>query len=262
MTDSIFDPGILPLQKGIVYGPVLSRRLGYSLGVNLLSPYQKICSFDCIYCQYGRTGVKTRTPEPASLYTGEEIFKEIEKALLSGTKLDYITFSGNGEPTLHPQFDQIVNKVADIRNRLKPDVKLALFSNSTELCRSNVRSALKLIDHPILKVDACNQDLFEKINRPINGISLDKIISQFRGINSFTLQSLFLKGRVTNADDDSVVRWIELVKKIQPKDIQIYSTDRADPEEGLEVVPPRDLMIIAEKVRTITGIPAKAYWPN
>jgi len=173
--ESLFDLGILPLQKTIVYGPVLSRRLGYSLGINLLSPHIKICSFDCVYCQYGKTHLKTRKIEKTALYSPDEILREVEKALLIVRKVDYLTLSGNGEPTLHPQFLEIVEGIKSLRNRYRPDVKIALFSNSTCLGRKEVQQAMELIDQPILKLDAGNERLFQKVNHPCKGIDLIQI---------------------------------------------------------------------------------------
>lgn len=259
---SLFDPGILPLQRGVVYGPVLSRRLGYSLGINVLSPHKKICSFDCIYCQYGKTTQKTRCPEPLSLYRVEEILKETEKALMTTRRLDFITLSGNGEPTLHPQIEGIVAGLKDLRDRYRTDVKLAMFSNSSELWREDVQRAITMIDQPILKLDTADEGCFHKINRPVEGVRLRDIISRIKELEGITVQTLFLGGKFTNADSESIKTWVEVIREIHPKQAQIYSTDRVVAEEAVEIVPPYRLKEIADQATLITGVPVMAYWPH
>jgi wyosine [tRNA(Phe)-imidazoG37] synthetase (radical SAM superfamily) len=262
MTESIFDPGVLPLQKAVIYGPVLSRRLGYSLGINILSPHIKICSFDCVYCQYGKTELKTQNPDPASLYSVNEIIKEVEKGLMTARKLDFITFSGNGEPTLHPQIAEIVTRVKKLRDQLRPDVKLAMFSNVSELQREDVRHAIGMIDQPILKLDGGDEETIQRINRPVEGINLTDIVSGIRKFDGITLQTLFLGGKLSNSDEETVEKWIILIQEIHPKHVQIYSTDRAVAEEGVEIVPPYRLKEIAEKTTARTGVTVTAYWPK
>jgi wyosine [tRNA(Phe)-imidazoG37] synthetase (radical SAM superfamily) len=259
---SIFDPGVLALQKTIVYGPVISRRLGYSLGVNILSPDCKICSFDCVYCQYGKTHIKTRNPDKLSVYTTSQILKEVEKSLLTVRKIDSITLSGNGEPTIHPEFHQIVIGIKTLRDRLRPDVKISLFSNATELVKEEVKSGLLLIDMPILKLDATNQRKFDEINKPVENLQLTEIVMGLKEIKHFVMQSIFITGKFSNISDQSVDEWIDLLLKIKPASVQVYSTDRASPEEGLEIVPPYKLKEIAELAGSKTGILVQAYWPK
>ncbi len=187
------------LQEKIVYGPIHSRRLGTSLGINLLSPFHKICSFDCVYCQYGKTDQLTDKPDSSSVYTPEQILKEVEIGLKTVRRLDSITFSGNGEPTLHPDFANIVEETCLLRDRFQPGVPLAVFTNGSTLSRQKVRTALELIDIPLVKLDAGDQLSFEKINRPMAGLKLSGLIETMKGLKGLILQSLFLKGRVSNS---------------------------------------------------------------
>lgn len=252
---------ILPLQKNIIYGPIKSRRLGISLGINLLSPFQKICSYDCIYCQYGKTNTLTLEPEPASLYDLSEIIKKVELALSLQPKLDHITFSGNGEPTLHPQFAEIAKSIKNLRDKYLPKVRLALFSNATTLARKDVRDSLRCFDISILKLDAADQPTFEKINQPYPGIKIDSIIQDVNPIPNLVIQSLFIKGKISNVEGKSYKKWLDAVNSIQPKAVQIYSTDRPVPEMNVEKVMPYELMRIVDDVRSKYKIHIDAFWP-
>jgi wyosine [tRNA(Phe)-imidazoG37] synthetase (radical SAM superfamily) len=251
---------ILPLQSEILYGPVLSRRLGRSLGINILSPYRKICSFDCIYCHYGRTAVLTDHPEKSSLYSSDEILKAVEQRLNLTRHLNAITFSGNGEPTLHPDFKQIVEGVKQLRDRLQPQVKLAIFSNATTLDRHDVRTALGMFDLPVLKLDAGTADLFQRINRPVAGVKIESVIAGLKMVERFILQTVLIEGAPGNITVEALKRWEEIVMEIKPGRVQIYSTDRPVPEDDVQTVSPMRLKQIAEGVQQRMGIPVDAYW--
>lgn len=147
---------ILPLEAGIIYGPVNSRRLGRSLGINLLPSAYKLCSFDCIYCDYGRTQVKALGAEGTNIPSEQQVLKEVRQALQGLQDIDCLTFSGNGEPTLHPQFPAIVSGVRHLRDTQRPEVKLAVFSNSTTVHLPRVQECLSQLDAAIMKLDAGN----------------------------------------------------------------------------------------------------------
>lgn len=251
---------ILPLQRNIIYGPIKSRRLGISLGINLLSPYQKICSFDCIYCQYGKTNTLTLNPELASLFDMEEINKKVELALKLQPKLDHITFSGNGEPTLHPQFAEIAKRISILRKKCVPMVRLAIFSNATTLDRKEVKAGLRYFDIVILKLDAADQSTFVKINQPCPEIFIESIIKDLKEIPNVVIQSLFIKGKISNIEGKSYQRWLEAIRAIKPKAIQIYSTDRPVPDKGVEKVFPYELIKIAEDIRSSVNITVDTFW--
>jgi len=157
----------IPLQKDIIYGPVLSRRLGRSLGINLLPTDRKVCSFDCVYCQYGRTTEPTFSPGVDDLPTFSDVVAAVEKALKKPHTIDTLTFSGNGEPTLHPQFPEIVRSIKRLRDDFRPEVKLAVLSNSSRVMDSAIVDALSLLDAPMMKLDAGDEITLREINQPV-----------------------------------------------------------------------------------------------
>lgn len=247
----------IQLQSEIIYGPINSRRLGNSLGINF-SPLAKVCSFDCVYCQYGKTKIKHFLPfDVCSLVQPEQISKDLVSRLKSGIKYDYITFSGNGETTLHPQFQEIVSIVKGLRDRLAPQSKLALLSNGSTLGSDNVLRALDLLDFPIIKLDAGDQETFQKINRPHSLISFEDLVFNLKKAKRIVLQSMFVAGEVENCSEDCLKSWLETVREINPQSVQIYSLDRPA-SKGLKAVPKEKLKQIAFKL-TKTGIKAKVY---
>ena len=189
---------VLPLQKGNIYGPVKSRRLGSSLGLNLLPRSYKLCSFNCIYCQYGLN--PPQSPDMVSaLYDELPTVSAIKKAILAALaslreKIDYITFSGNGEPTLHPDFPAIVEVVRDIRDRYASHVKLAILSNSTTINKPEMVEALMQLDTPIMKLDAGSEKLYKRINRPAGGVDFNKIVE---GLIEFNHPNLIIQALIT-----------------------------------------------------------------
>jgi wyosine [tRNA(Phe)-imidazoG37] synthetase (radical SAM superfamily) len=251
---------VLELQKGILYGPIDSRRLGRSLGINLLPSDTKLCSFDCAYCQYGRTGVKTLSPERKDLPSLEQVLDAVEKGLQAHANIDTLTFSGNGEPTLHPDFPAIVSGVRRLRDELRPDVKLAILSNSTAAHLPHVRDALELFDAPIMKLDAGDARTLDAINRPAAGVKLEHIVEGLKGIPGLVIQSVLVDGRVSNARGKAFDTWLAALSEIRPAQVQIYSTDRPVPDAGVEQVDPATLQRIAAEIEQRTGVPAKAYW--
>jgi wyosine [tRNA(Phe)-imidazoG37] synthetase (radical SAM superfamily) len=252
----------LGLQKGIIYGPVNSRRLGRSLGLNIMPTGSKLCPFNCIYCHYGWT---TFVEPDASGHLGDlpsalEVREALERTL---ARIDptpaYITFSGNGESTVHPDFDAIVEEVVDVRDRSGIDAKVAILSNSCKVDSEEVRRALARLDVRIMKLDAGTQGVFEKINNPAPGIKLDAIVDGLRALNDVTLQSMFVQGEVTNATDENIDAWFERVAEIKPVFVQVYSLENAPAMSTLEGVPREKLEAIVERLRTSLGIAAAAY---
>ncbi len=251
---------ILALESSIIYGPIFSRRLGLSLGVNILSPRNKVCSFDCIYCHYGTTTVKTLHPQGVSFPPVSRILYAIERALHEYRNIEYLTFSGNGEPTLHPYFPVIFAEARQMRDHIRPDVKLALFSNATTLSQPSLVAALAHFDTPILKLDAGDDLTFSHINRPAPGVTLPDIVAGLRNVPNLILQSVFIDGVVSNAKDKAYEAWVATLADIRPQQVQIYSTDYPVPETGIERVPPYMLKRIAADMEQRVGIQAKAYW--
>jgi wyosine [tRNA(Phe)-imidazoG37] synthetase (radical SAM superfamily) len=250
----------LKLQSGIIYGPVTSRRLGRSLGINLSPTAYKLCFFDCVYCHYGRTQVKTDQAQEESLPPVSEVLAAVEKALALGPTIDYLTFSGNGEPTLHPRFPNIVAGVRTLRDQLCPDAKLALLSNSTTAHLPRIKEALGLIDAPIMKLDAGDERTFMRVNRPAPAIRFTNILEGLMNIPGLTIQSAFITGMLSNITEQALQAWMNALTEIQPGQIQIYSTDRPAPQAGVERISPDNLQYIANQVKAITRIPTTAYW--
>lgn len=255
----------MSLQTGIIYGPVRSRRLGVSLGINILPETYKVCSFDCLYCQYGWTprpsGDASHAlkdlPKPCSVAAALE--RELMIIVRKKHRIDTLTFSGNGEPTLHPEFPSIVESALALRDRYLPQSKLAALSNSTTIYRPEIRAALNRLDLRIMKLDAGNEETFQQLNGPAQSVYLKDIVDGLRGLDDVVLQSLFVQGRVTNADPDSVAGWVETVRQIQPSLVQIYTLDRVPAEARIWKVNRPTLEWIASQLRWRAGVRAQIY---
>ncbi|SHF55819.1 Wyosine [tRNA(Phe)-imidazoG37] synthetase, radical SAM superfamily [Mariniphaga anaerophila] len=240
----------------IIFGPVKSRRLGVSLGINLMPVDVKVCSFDCIYCECGFTP-KTRTKK-AMLPSREEVRKKLDEKLheMKADKQlpDVITFAGNGEPTLHPQFAGIIDDTIELRNQLAPDASIAVLSNSTMLHKPDVFNALLKIEDNILKLDSAFDETVNLINCPKNDYSLDSVVEQFKSFNGKVIvQTLFVKGSlkgvvVDNSTEKEVSAWLEKIQEIKPKQVMIYTIARDTPVNSLEKVSAEKLDAIAAKV--------------
>lgn len=243
----------------IIFGPIHSRRLGVSLGVNLLPADGKICSFDCIYCECGLNKdrrTKTRMPKR------EEVRQALEKKLLSmreeGIKPDVITFAGNGEPTMHPDFGPIIDDTLEVRNRLCPDAKIAVLSNATMLHKPAVFQALNKIEDNILKLDSVLDHRIQQLNAPHSpSFRFDALLEQLiRFEGNLIVQTMFLRGEcdgesIDNTTEEEIVGWLEALKKIKPKQVMIYTIDRETPVSSLRKVSKEDLEAIAEQVKKL-----------
>lgn len=224
-----------------IFGPVKSRRLGISLGINLLPADGKVCTFDCIYCECGLNA--TRRAKSA-MPTREEVAKALEKKLIdmkrSGELPDVLTFAGNGEPTIHPRFGEIIDDTIKLRDRLCPDAKVSVLTNATLITRDSVFEALKKVDNNILKLDTVDTDYIATVDRPTGKYDIEAIIERMRTFEGrAVVQTMFLKGVVDGKDVDNtsdryVMPWIDVVKKISPREVMIYTIDRETPVEGLQ----------------------------
>lgn len=228
----------------IVYGPIHSRRLGNSLGMNLMPTTDKLCTFDCIYCECGFNQPVLHPHLP----TRQEVKTALEQFLLAYTTeenapLDVITFSGNGEPTLHPEFLGIIEDTCALRNRYCPQAKVSVLSNATQLGRADVVRALRLCDNRILKLDSAKDQTMRLIDQPVNkDLTVEQIkerLSSFQG--DFTLQTCFVKGQVgetwvDNTTEEEVAAWQQVVRELRPKQVMIYVIDRATPVKTLEKI--------------------------
>lgn len=251
----------LKLQEGIIYGPIKSRRLGPSLGINLLPVTYKLCPFNCIYCQYGWTSAHT---DNASEYmddlpTMEGLEEALESWLRQGQNINYITFSGNGEPCLHPQFDKMVEVVSRLRNKYVPRAKLAILSNSTCLGRSNVTEGLKQLDQRIMKLDCGSEETFQKVNRPHKNIKYKEIVENLKNLDDVIIQSVFVDGETSNLENGEIEKWVERIDYIKPREVQIYSIDRPPADQTLKLVGKEKLKEIAQKTQEATRISVKVF---
>jgi wyosine [tRNA(Phe)-imidazoG37] synthetase (radical SAM superfamily) len=254
----------IPLQRGVLYGPVQSRRLGRSLGINLLPPEIKVCSFDCRYCQYAWTGMQTLDPKlfrafvPTRAEVAQALRHRLTELRTAGKPPENITFSGNGEATLHPEFSEIARDVVALRDELAPACRTAILSNSTTLLDEAVREAIQLLDDPILKLDCGREETFHKLNRPAKGISFEGVLQGLRLVGpSIILQAMFVQGTVDNSMDEEVRAWANQVRHIAPRGVQMYSLDRGPADRGLLPVPAQRLHEIASLLKAIAGIDAQ-----
>jgi wyosine [tRNA(Phe)-imidazoG37] synthetase (radical SAM superfamily) len=239
---------LLEPKPGIIYGPVASRRLGHSLGINLLAPGQKNCTLDCAYCQYGWT---RRAPAPGdALPTAAQVLDAVEAALVERAVTPaFLTFSGNGEPTSHPDFRAIVAGVRRLRDRWLPTAKLAVLSNSTLVDREETRQALDLLDVRIMKLDAGTEELFQRYARPTIPVTLAAVTAGLARLRDVTLQALFTGGAGGNAAPDHVAAWIDRVVALAPVTVQLYSLDRDWPARDVVPLSRRQLDDIAAGLR-------------
>ena len=242
------------LFDSIVYGPIRSRRLGVSLGMNLMPTTAKLCTFDCVYCECGWN-------QPVShpvLPTREQVREALASHLvaLSPNNLDVITFSGNGEPTLHPEFSGIIQDTCALRDQYCPQAKISVLSNSTQLGRPDVVEALRMCDNRILKLDSAIDTTMRLIDKPVNpNLTVEQIaewLSLFDG--DFTLQTCFLRGEymgqiIDNTTSEERNAWYAMVDRLHPKQVMIYVIDRATPLQTLSKVPKAEMEAIAAPLR-------------
>lgn len=243
----------------LVFGPVKSRRLGISLGINLLPTNQKVCSFDCIYCECGLNAKKNSGN--GSMPLRSEVFQTLEAKLAEMHQRheypDVITFAGNGEPTLHPEFAHIVNDVLDLRQKYCPGARVAVLSNASRLHRPEVFAALLKVDDNIQKLDAGNAQTIAQIDRPNYPFSLDEVVAQLQKFNGkVTIQTMFIQGShlgvsVDNSTDAHLHPWLELLRQIKPRLVMIYTIERDTPIPTLQKVSKKRLDEIALQVRRV-----------
>lgn len=246
-----------------IFGPIRSRRLGTSLGVNLSPNDGKICSFDCLYCE---AGFNAQGPGTTGFPKREEVGRLLEEKLRAmaeaGEPLDVITFSGNGEPTLHPDFEEIIGDTLALRDRYYPSAKVSVLSNSTRLGDEKVCAALRRVDNNILKLDSALDPTIRQIDRPTSPqFTAERVISQLEKFGKdCIIQTMFLRGEfdgktIDNTTPEEVAALIEAYRRIGPREIMIYSIDRKTPAENLQKVPSEQLARIASEITEATGIP-------
>ena len=251
----------------VVFGPVNSRRLGVSLGINLLPVNMKYCTFNCIYCECGWTHEKAKGDKqlPGRAVVREKLEQRLKEMKASGQHPDAITFAGNGEPTIHPEFPEIMEDTIGLRDMYFPEANVSVLSNASTLDKPAIFNALKKTGNSILKLDAGTQEMFRIINGPRTGITLKAIVEKLKEFEGeLIIQTLFLRGslngkRIDNTAEPGFSRWMEHIKAIKPKYVMIYPIDRSTPLETLEKIPFEELKYIAAKVESI-GIRTQVYY--
>jgi len=244
----------------IIFGPVKSRRLGVSLGINLLPATKKLCNFNCIYCECGWTNDSSKDKSP--LPTRDEIYKALDLKLsemkAKNTPPDVITFAGNGEPTLHPEFPVIVDDCIELRNKYFPEARIAVLSNSTTITIPSIREALLKVDQNILKLDS-GFDLTVRVhNQPRVNVRVAELIGNLRNFNGqLIIQTLFLRGSfngksIDNTTPEEIEAWLKAIEMIKPYEVMIYTISRDTPDGNqLEKVPATELKRIAQMVNRL-----------
>lgn len=220
----------------IVFGPIFSRRLGASLGVNLLPKKGKLCNFDCVYCECGwNKDGRSDGKFPRLLEIEKALEEKMSKAVAEGVGVDSITFSGNGEPTIHPDFAQVIDVTLRLRDRYFPDAKVSVLSNATMIGRKDVAEALMRVDNPILKIDASSDELVRQINKPAGPYSLADVIDNLKKFEGrFILQTMFLRSPdFDTASEKALAAWMDIVRDLKPREVMVYTIDRETPDKSL-----------------------------
>lgn len=243
----------------IVFGPIHSRRLGISLGMNLLPYDGKLCSFDCIYCECGyNKDFKTKTKLPSRTNVRAALEDKLIKLKNENIVPDVITFAGNGEPTLHPSFSEIIDDTIVLRNKFFPKAKISVLTNAMHIGKQKVFDALLKVDNNILKLDSALIDTVRLLDRPnAHSYSIEGQIEQFKRFEgNFIMQTMFVRGshdgkKIDNTTEHEISAWLEAVRATKPKEVMIYSIDRETPEKSLEKVPIEELRKIGERVKAL-----------
>lgn len=245
----------------IAYGPIHSRRLGVSLGVNLLPTNQKLCSFECVYCECGFTKKVIGAKMPTRQEVKDALLNKMREMKEQGVQLDVFTFAGNGEPTMHPDFAAIIDDTIEVRNQFFPNAKISVLSNATMIGRESVFNALMKVDNNILKLDSgvdATARLIDQPNSPSYSVAEQiELLKRFKG--NFIMQTIFLRGEykgqtIDNTTPEEIKAWTEAVRQTNPKQVMVYQVDREAPVPGLEKLTNEELSKLAQPIRDL-GIP-------
>ena len=249
-----------------IFGPVHSRRLGISLGINLLPADGKVCSFDCIYCECGfNEDHRPSLPLPTREEVAEKLEQKLQAMVEEQQLPDVLTFAGNGEPTCHPHFAEIIADTIRLRNQYCPKAKVSVLSNSTMIHRQAVHDALMLVDNNILKLDTIDPIYINKVDHPNGTYDVNTIIERMKAFNGhLIIQTMFMRGEcngesVDNTGEAYVAPWLEAVKNIKPRQVMIYTIDRETPTQGLLKATHEQLDQIRDRV-IAAGIPCTASY--
>ena len=249
-----------------IFGPVHSRRLGISLGINLQPADGKVCTFDCIYCACGFNKDRRPTlPRPSRQLVAQKLEEQLQKMVAEGQLPDVLTFAGNGEPTSHPHFAEIIDDTIRLRDQYCPNAKVCVLSNSTMIHRPEVHDALLRVDDNILKLDTIDPTYINKVDRPTGAYDVNQIIERMKAFNGhIIIQTMFMRGinegeSVDNTSEEFVAPWLEVVKAIKPQQVMVYTIDRETPAQGLEKASREQLDAIRDRV-IAAGIPCTASY--
>ena len=249
-----------------IFGPVHSRRLGISLGINLLPADGKVCSFDCIYCECGfNEDHRPSLPLPTREEVAEKLEQKLQAMVEEQQLPDVLTFAGNGEPTCHPHFAEIIADTIRLRNQYCPKAKVSVLSNSTMIHRQAVHDALMLVDNNILELDTVDPIYINKVDHPNGTYDVNTIIERMKAFNGhLIIQTMFMRGEcngesVDNTGEAYVAPWLEAVKDIKPQQVMIYTIDRETPTQGLLKATHEQLDQIRDRV-IAAGIPCTASY--
>lgn len=249
-----------------IFGPVHSRRLGISLGINLLPADGKVCSFDCIYCECGfNEDHRPTLPMPTREEVAQKLEDKLQQMKVEGQLPDVLTFAGNGEPTCHPHFAEIIDDTIRLRNTYCPEAKVSVLSNSTMIHRQQVHDALMKVDNNILKLDTIDPIYINKVDHPNGTYDVNLIIERLKAFNGHVIiQTMFMRGEcqgesVDNTGEEYVGPWLEAVKDIKPQQVMIYTIDRETPTQGLLKATHEQLDEIRDRV-IAAGIPCSASY--
>ena len=232
------------LREQTVFGPIRSRRLGNSLGINLLPVNGKICNFDCIYCECGwNADGRDDTALPTAAQVRNALEDKLMNLMLEGTPIDSITFSGDGEPTLNPEFPRIIDDTLALRDTYCPGAKVSVLSNATRVHIPEVFDALSKVDNPIMKIDAPTNELVRLINNPAPGYDVASVVEALKRFNGdFCLQTMFLRSPAFHSDAPEVLDgWKAIVRELRPRQIMVYTIDRPTPQSGLDKFTPQQM---------------------
>ncbi len=250
-----------------VFGPIHSRRLGISLGINLLPGDGKFCTFDCIYCECGyNKDHRAKQSLPSREQVAIALENKLKQMKDEGIVPDVLTFAGNGEPTSHPSFPEIMEDTLALRDKYFPKAKISVLSNSTFIHKQAVFEALKKIDNNILKLDTIDPKYIERVDRPTGHYDVNEIIKHMKRFNGqLIIQTMFMKGKtengedVDNTSDEYVIPWLEKVKEIAPKYVMVYTIDRETPDNLLQKATPAELDRIVKMLKE-SGVEASASY--
>ena len=254
------------LNASPVFGPVRSRRLGLSLGVNMMPAEGKICSFDCLYCENGFNAERVcGKKHNSAAVVAEALETKLRQMGEAGELPDVITFAGNGEPTGAPEFPEAIRRAVELRDELAPSAKIAVLSNGTYTSRPEVHDALMLVDDNILKLDTVDPEFIQLVDRPAGPYDVEKQIEAFAAFEGHVIvQTIFLRGEYKgescdNTGEEYVVPWLRALERIRPQEATIYTIARETPAAGLEKAPAETLDAIAARVEAV-GIPCQVSY--